>query len=92
MDRIIPSDKVADFYKKNIENKMSPRLPIDRSLLKTYTVTRGLYDLSEYNVITNNLLPDKVIVAIVDHDAHQGNIGKNLFNFQDYDLSKKHLW
>ena len=58
VDRIIPSDKVTDFYKKNIENKISQRLPIDRSLLKTYTITRGLSDLSHYNIITGNQLPD----------------------------------
>ena len=91
VDRIIPSDKVTDFYKKNIENKISPRLPIDRSLLKTYTITRGLSDLSHYNIITGNQLPDQVIVAIVDHDAHTGTIGKNPFNFKDYDISEASL-
>merc|ERR1712082_201117 len=56
------------FIKKSKENNMNPRLPIDRSLLKTYTVTAGRSDLSEYNIITGNQLPEQVIVAIVDHD------------------------
>merc|ERR1711936_1161030 len=72
VDRIIPSEKIEDFYKKNIENKVSPRLPIDRSLLKIYIVNQGLFDLSEYNIISGNQLPDQVIVGIVDHDANMG--------------------
>jgi len=91
VDRIIPSEKIEDFYKKNIENKVSPRLPIDRSLLKTYIVNQGLFDLSEYNIITGNQLPDQVIVGIVDHDANMGLIGKNPFNFKDYDISEASL-
>ena len=91
VDRIIPGKNVVDFYKKNIEKKNSPRLPIDRSLLKTYNVTRGLSDLSQYNIITGNQLPDQVIVVIVDHDAHTGLIGKNPFNFKDYDISEASL-
>ena len=91
VDRIIPSEKIMNFYKKNKQNNLNPRLPIDRSLLKTYTVTGGRYDLSEYNIITGNQLPEQVIVAIVDEDAHNGNIAKNPFHFKDYDLSEASL-
>ena len=91
VDRIIASEKVMDVYKKSKENNMNPRLPIDRSLLKTYTVTAGRSDLSEYNIITGNQLPEQVIVAIVDHEAHEGNIEKNPFNFKDFDISEASL-
>ena len=47
VDRIIPNEKVMNEYKKSKENKLNPRLPIDRSLLKTYTVTAGRSYLSE---------------------------------------------
>ena len=70
---------------------MQPRLPIDRSLLKTYTVTAGRSELSEYNIITGNQLPEQVIVAIVEEGAHRGSIDKNPFKFLDYDLSEASL-
>ena len=88
VDRIIPGGSISSFYKNSIDNKVKPRLPLDRSLLKTYTVTTGRADLSEYNIITGKQLPEQVIVAIVDEDAHRGTIGKNPFNFQDYNLSE----
>ena len=88
VDRIVQGGSIMNFYKRSLENKMQPRLPLDRSLLKTYTVTTGRADLSEYNIITGKQLPEQVIVAIVDEDAHRGTIMKNPFNFKDYDLSE----
>ena len=32
-----------------------------------------------------------MIVAIVDHEAHEGNIEKNPFNFKDFDISEASL-
>ena len=91
VERVIPGDSIMSFYRSSIDKKIQPRLPIDRSLLKTYTVTTGTSDLSEYNIITGKHLPEQVIVAIVDEDAHRGVIGKNPFHFQNYDLSEASL-
>ena len=52
VDRIIPGDSIMNFYRASLQKKIQPRLPIDRSMLKTYTVTSGTSDLSEYNIIT----------------------------------------
>ena len=86
VERIIPGDTITNFYTPSIQNKMQTRL--HRSLLNTYTVTTGRADLSEYNIITGAHLSEQVIVTIVDEDAHRGVIGKNRFNFQNYDLSE----
>ena len=59
--------------------------------VKSYTFTKDRADLCEYNIITGKQLPEQVIVAIVDEDAHSGIAGKNPFNFQDYDLSEASL-
>ena len=91
VDRITPGEKIMDFYKKSKANNLNPRLPIDRSFLKTYTITAGRSDLSEYNIITGNQLPEQIIVALVDHEAHNGNIKKNPFNFKDFDISEASL-
>ena len=47
--------------------------------------------MSEYNIITGNQLPEQIIVALVDHEAHNGNIKKNPFNFKDFDISEASL-
>ena len=47
--------------------------------------------MSEYNIITGNQLPEQMIVAIVDHEAHEGNVGKNPFSFKDFNLSEVSL-
>ena len=91
VNRIVPGDAIMKYYTHNIANKMQPRLPIDRSLLKTFTVTAGRSELSEYNIITGNQLPEQVIVAIVEEGAHRGAIDKNPFKFLDYDLSEASL-
>jgi hypothetical protein len=91
VDRVIPGDSIMSFYRSSLDKKIQPRLPIDRSLLKTYTVTTGTSDLSEYNIITGKHLPEQVIVAIVDEDAHRGVIGKNPFHFKNYNLSEASL-
>ena len=70
MDRIVPSESIMNYFIKNKEDKMQAILPIDQSLLKTYTVTKGSADLSEYDIITGAELPEQVSIGIVDEDAH----------------------
>ena len=84
VNRIIPSGSVHNFYLQALKNNKTPKCSIDRSLLKTYTVTKGRSELSEHNIITGNQLPEQVFVVIVDEDAHRGVIDKNPFNFQNY--------
>ena len=47
--------------------------------------------MSEFNIITGAQLPEQVIVAIVSEDAHRGNIKKNPFKFDDYNISEASL-
>ena len=89
LDRIIPSDAVNNYYLSH-KNEIA-RLPIDRSLLKTYTITPNRSDLSEYNIIQGSQLPEQVIIAIVDDDAFRGKLSKNPFNFKHYDIIEASL-
>ena len=45
-------------------------------------------DLSEYNIISGRQLPDQIIVGIMEEGAHSGDITKNPFHFQDFDISE----
>jgi len=46
VDRVIPGEGIMSYYRSSLDKNIQPRLPIDRSLLKTYTVTTGTSDLS----------------------------------------------
>ena len=91
LNRMMISGSVHEFYLSALKNNKIPRSAIDRSLLKTYTVTKGRSELSENNIITGSQLPEQVFVVIVDEDAHRGVINKNPFNFRDYDITHASL-
>ena len=91
VNRIESSTDVMNYYVNKIKNGKVPRLSIDRSLMKTYTVTSGRLDLSEHNIISGRQLPDQIIIGIVEESAHRGDITKNPFNFQNFDITEASL-
>ena len=86
--RYLPSPKVKAFYENKLRSGGKPLLPIDRSLLKTYTVKSGTSDLSHYNIISGRQLPEQLIIGIVEETSHRGDIEKNPFNFKDFGLKE----
>jgi hypothetical protein len=91
VNRIEASADVMNYYVSKIKSGKMPRLSIDRSLLKTYTVTKGRSDLSEHNIISGSQLPDQIIIGIVVESAHRGDITKNPFNFQSLGITEASL-
>lgn len=91
LNRYLPSERVMNFYENKIRSGQNPILPIDRSLLKTYTVKSGTSDLSHYNIISGRQLPEQIIIGIVKESAHRGEIKKNPFNFQDFGMTEASL-
>ena len=91
VNRIEASADVMNYYFNQIKGRKVPRLSLDRSLLKTYTVTRGRSDLSEHNIISGSQLPDQIIIGIVVESAHRGDITKNPFNFQSLGITEASL-
>jgi len=91
LNRYLPSLSVKTFYENKLRSGAKPLLPMDRSLLKTYTVKSGTSDLSHYNIISGRQLPEQVIIGIVKETAHRGDIAKNPFNFQDFGLKEASL-
>jgi hypothetical protein len=91
VNRIEASVDVMDYYINKIKSGKMPRLSLDRSLLKTYTVTKGRSDLSEHNIISGSQLPDQIIIGIVTESAHRGDITKNPFNFQSLGITEASL-
>ena len=91
IERYHPSEAVSQFYKSNVAAGRKAILPIDRSVIKTYPVGSGKTDLSSYNFITGNQLPDQVIIGMVETTAYEGVNNKNPFNFQDFNLKEASL-
>ena len=91
LKRYEPSDEMKEFYERNLRNGNKARLPIDRSIIKTYTVNANKKDLSEFNIIAGTQLPDQVIIGIVSEKSYEGSIDTNPYQFKDYDLSQASL-
>ena len=91
INQIEASANVMNYYVNKIKTGKMPRLSLDRSLLKTYTVTKGRSDLSEHNIISGSQLPDQIIIGIVTESAHRGDITKNPFNFQSLGITEASL-
>ena len=89
--RYTPSRIVFEDYFKKLKAGMIPRLPIDRSLIKQYIVGSGNSDLSSFNLIRGDQLPEQVIIGIVEQAAFDGKVSKNPFNFQHFDVREASL-
>ena len=85
------SHAIGNMYVSSLKGGKKPLLPMDRSLLKTYTKQTGTSDLSHYNIISGRQLPEQILVAIVDENAHRGDIKRNPFNFKDFDVKEASL-
>ena len=51
----------------------TPIIPFDRYFIKTFTVQKGQSDLSCYNIISGQQLPEQVFIMMVDEDSYIGN-------------------
>jgi hypothetical protein len=67
-------------------NEESPALyPIDKSVIKTYSLSAGQYDVCLDNIF-NGVIPNHVYVGLVANAAYTGSFKRNPFNFRHYDL------
>lgn len=88
LTRYTPSASINSFYHNKLSKLKRQVLPIDRSLIKSYTVQSGQSDLSHYNIISGHQLPEQIIIGMVEQASHGGNLKKNPFNFQHFDISE----
>lgn len=77
--KIKVSPSVALAHERALE-KSTAKYPIDRVVTKVISVPVGQMSLQQDHVFLGQL-PKKVIVAMVDNQAFNGNYGKNPFNF-----------
>ena len=82
--RFIPSATVNELY----ESGQKKKYPLDRSLIKTFTIASGTNDLSVYSAIKGDQIPDQMIVVMVEEEAYRGTNKLNPFNFKHHKLKE----
>lgn len=65
--------------------KASAKYPIRRVTISHYSINKDVLEYKSQSLITT-VLPQRVIVGMVDHLAFTGNYKLNPFNFQHYNL------
>ena len=66
-----PDEELLDYHMKEMQIS-TPIIPFDRSFIKTFTVQKGTSDLSRYNIINGQQLPEQVLIMMVDEDSYIG--------------------
>ena len=89
--RFQPSHSIENNYTTALKSKIIPTIPMERNLIKSYTVQKNTNDLSCYNIIFGRQLPTNVYVFMIDQSAYNGDINKNPFNFKHNDMSEASL-
>ena len=85
------STHIEDYHTSELKNGKIPTIPIQRNLIKSYTVQKNTNDLSCYNIIFGRQLPTNVYVFMVDQTAFNGSPNKNPFNFKYNDMCEASL-
>jgi hypothetical protein len=66
--------------------KSPAKYPVNRVDIKTVTITQGLRDKSIDNLFMNQL-PQRVIIGFVDNRSFNGDVTRNPFNFQHFNVN-----
>ena len=86
--QIAPSVRLA--HEKALM-KGNAKYPITRVLCNVYSVGQGNMNMQKDNIF-NGELPKRVVIAMVDQDAYNGNYKKNPFNFKHHELTSLGLF
>ena len=80
---VAPSVMIA--HEKALEKGVI-KMPIRRVDVKTFALSKGIQSNTIANAIIGQL-PTRIILGLVSNDAYNGNISKNPFLFNHYNLS-----
>ena len=81
------SPQVEAWYNAKLRTGAHPYIPIDRSIVKTYTIPTGTTNFSHSNVITG-VLPDQMIIGIIPETAYSGRKNENPYNFKVHGITE----
>jgi len=73
-----------EYHKIMLQNEA--KFPMPRMETRSFTLGSNAQDFSIDNVC-NGLLPGRMLVALVDSDGYNGNLDKNPFNYEHFNLN-----
>ena len=84
--RVKVNDLVIAQHNKGLEsnNAIYPLQHID---IKSFTIASGQSTLRKDGLYMSQC-PKKLVIGLLDHEAHTGKVGLNPFNFQHFNLSR----
>ena len=85
--KIIPDASVLNQIERRFISQPMV-FPLTRSKLLKYSVPKGVFDGSQYNVFTGEDLPRFILIGFVDQQAFAGAAVKNPYCFQHFNLSE----
>jgi len=86
--KLMPSVFLA--HVKTLENGTA-KYPIHRVVCKTFAVPQNYLDVTHEKLFSGQL-PTRLVVGLVDNRPFNGNLERNPFNFQHYNLSEIALY
>ena len=90
VDRLGMNPSVINGHAKGL-NSQNALYPINHTQLLTYTIPAGQFSYTKDRLFPD-MAPKMLMVAMVDNSAYNGDIKKNPFNFQHFNLNKIALY
>ena len=85
LTRLKMNPDIVNQHNMELQKKMAS-YPIRRGVIKTFSIAVGTMQETKENLFTGKV-PRRLIVALVDSGAFAGDVAKNPFNFQHFNLS-----
>ena len=89
--RVEISPSLVNMHNSRLDNKMNALYPVQHTEIQTFTINKGLHSHIEDRLF-RGLMPKLLYVCMVENDAFNGDITKNPFHFQQFNLNKIALY
>ena len=89
-DKLCPTDNYLKHFEEGVKGKNNV-YSYDRCQLLQYNYPSGLNDLSIYSLFHTDKLPSYLIFSLLKDENYLGNLTKNPFKFEAFDLKEFYL-
>ena len=89
-DKLIPYDNYLQHFESSIGGKKN-LYSFDRSQILNFNYPAGITDLSIYSLFHTDKIPSYLIFTLIKDEAFLGNLAKNPFKFEPFDVKEFYL-
>ena len=89
-DKLIPYDNYLQHFESSIGGKKN-LYSFDRSQILNFNYASGITDLSIYSLFHTDKIPSYLIFTLIKDEAFLGNLAKNPFKFEPFDVKEFYL-